>query len=1124
MELDCKLLSTLRPLGDFASDEQSEFITGNISFPDLDLSDDENDFGDEEDESDFGIDDEALSSDNLEEVDRILYEQLGIQNVLRNLAKLLLKRMLLPSDILVQALSYKVQSLVKGKHSVRFKDGYGMFWASVRNMFKTRSLVVFKEHFPIPTNMSKMKKKIIETCGLDIKSLGKSGLQTQNIEIWIDRKKEEAASNGLGVSISIDGKKISATKEGQEDLAGIGGKETLSDEVTRHEKNKEDMIYFLRSSDSDRKCCFMFYDKLTEETAKIVVKLETIDKLITKNSKQLEKTPNLAKYIFVLNQQRSHGESLLKRVHHLQQEVISRVSKRRLCEDCVPGSMIQDVDIGSQQNYFSLTKKDNDLDTANLVEKYLTGEKNLLNVNWKDLNEKVPLCFSSTTWNTNLFKTIFNHSFLPESQVFQACGLSKLRPLADMKDIYEQAYSETSRFDPPKKPDCNVIATLSANFSTMSFGRNMVLRDGGIYVKDGICSTPDLVVVSEPESEEIKFAVKIFKVDVQTFKFTEEMLITALICSSVTNASRGSLLVLYSDLSCVVFDLARNDRIVDKLLGVINSYIHQPRCLSRRSKEMADEIRSIQELVMDIAKEVVTLGSYPPVTEVSESVRTTVLKNNIMKPNVKTAALPVSIKDVSVIQHDLDSFLDETKKYLATQAKELICVNISDMSGSPSKLPHTLLAATYLTGSSLKSVVRDCLSSATDLLEKNDVIVLNYAVDGESLHLSTSLPDGTPGTELALVKEISKKLKGFSKKELVHLVSENGNIVLEGEVLNTFEEEEIINLDDNVEKLVNETMMLENQASKSKASFTQEDIEYLLNTCKAKSNVDIRSRREQCLAMKIVDLRSLCVKEVLPGLKKRWLIQNYGMENIGVEFDDGSVPYIPSTVFEKSRGGCYYRTVTFDPAHLSNLLRESAAKGRLEELGLTDKSLRKLSESKDFHYLKNILSLKGGCLEFDPMNQTSSEALFSQKTESGLRMLGDESGAECCKVLREGIISSMDISGVESQERCKMVHALKTFLNDKICVLSKVKRPSSREITSELFQMLNCTLDSFIISYLNIEFFNPRRKSTATVEQFFSQITLLNDGGTKLNCSALRDILERVMITNALRRGFKRNY
>lgn len=32
-----------------------------------------------------------------------------------------------------------------------------------------------------------------------------------------------------------------------------------------------------------------------------------------------------------------------------------------------------------------------------------------------------------------------------------------------------------------------------------------------------------------------------------------------------------------------------------------------------------------------------------------------------------------------------------------------------------------------------------------------------------------------------------------------------------------------------------------------------------------------------------------------------------------------------------------------------------------------------------------------------------------------------------------------------------------------------------------------------------------------------SQLTLMNDGGMKLNCSVVTDILERVMITNALR-------
>ena len=65
--------------------------------------------------------------------------------------------------------------------------------------------------------------------------------------------------------------------------------------------------------------------------------------------------------------------------------------------------------------------------------------------------------------------------------------------------------------------------------------------------------------------------------------------------------------------------------------------------------------------------------------------------------------------------------------------------------------------------------------------------------------------------------------------------------------------------------------------------------------------------------------------------------------------------------------------------------------------------------------------------------------------------------------------------------------------------------------------MLYCSMDSHIVSYLNIEFYNPRRKSTGTVEQFFSQITLMNDGGRKLNCEVIGDILERVTLTNALK-------
>ena len=136
-------------------------------------------------------------------MDEIIEDQLGVPNILSNFIKLLLSEKMLPTEILVQALVYKVHSSIKGKHSIRYKDSYGMYWAGVRNILKQRGLVVFQEHFPIPTDITKMKKKILETCDLEASSLGKSGLQKKNVELWINEKKKEADGNGLGISVSI---------------------------------------------------------------------------------------------------------------------------------------------------------------------------------------------------------------------------------------------------------------------------------------------------------------------------------------------------------------------------------------------------------------------------------------------------------------------------------------------------------------------------------------------------------------------------------------------------------------------------------------------------------------------------------------------------------------------------------------------------------------------------------------------------------------------------------------------------------------------------------------------------------------------------------------------------------
>ena len=600
--------------------------------------------------------------------------------------------------------------------------------------------------------------------------------------------------------------------------------------------------------------------------------------------------------------------------------------------------------------------------------------------------------------------------------------------------------------------------------------------------------------------------MKFFKVAIDTFNVTDEMMIVGILSAYITNASKGVLLVLHSESTCAVHSLSKNSEIAIKSLSLIRSYFSDRKWCTKRSKEIKDSTANLRLLLCTAKSQVVAVGGYPLVKKVSLDI-----SNDIENISIKAA------RPIETMKSDIMSYLEGSRSFHSKEARELVVVNISDVSGSISKLPHTLLAASYLTGSSLKLIVSECFSSLIDFVECLGVVVVNLGVDGESLHLASKWKDGTPGTDLSLAKEIISKLKAFSKAELVQLVAENTNIDISLVDLGTEEKEfaDDIPAVEDIDRLAEESVSM--LAKDFEGLGSLEDLEFLLKRgTQANSDSLIDSRLKMCKKLKIDDLRFLCLKETFQRMKFVWLSEHYGSGYLQVNIEGEISKYTPHTVFEKNIDG-YYRTMTFDAAHIANLLRESAAKGKLAKFGLSAQSLKDLSSDSNFSYLKKILSLKNGGLEFDPMNQACSYKLFSVCTEEGLKNIGDKDGALCCKVFREGVIEAMDTSGIESNKRCRFMINLKDFIDRKTDITTKVKRPGPDEISNELLQMLYCTLDSHIVSYVNLEFYNPRRKSTCTVEQFFSQITLMNDGGRKLYCDVVSDILERVTITSALR-------
>ena len=551
-----------------------------------------------------------------------------------------------------------------------------------------------------------------------------------------------------------------------------------------------------------------------------------------------------------------------------------------------------------------------------------------------------------------------------------------------------------------------------------------------------------------------------------------------------------------------------NLSVLMNLSGFCQTYINAEKCLMKRSGIMQKEQDDFRKSLNELKSRVTILGSYPIVHE-DES---------------RFQLEPGQIK--KKLRNDISQFVTAKTNFLMKQARELVAINVSDMSGNPSDSPHTVLAATYLSSRSLKLIGEECLNEIITNIETRNCVCMNIGVDGESLHLATILPDGTKGTVLSLAQSTMKQLQSLSKEGLVRIMSRNcavdisGRHDMEAEIDEVEEDIIIGNLEENLELALRRYIV----DNRGREDTTIEDIETLLGG--DSSEVNVKEREVQLRMLSVSELRAIAWKYLFPALKRQWLIKHYGHDKIDIVMPSGrKVEYEPNNVFHRSSKG-FLRTVTFDFAHILNLFRESAATGRMVNLGVRVESLEELSKTESFKYLESAIALVKGKLKYDPMNQKCAASLFSEKTVEGLKSVGDIEGATAIQIVSRGLLA-MDESGISCIERLDALLKLKHFVESKNEVFHRLKRPDSSHITNELYQMTLCSIDSHICTYLNLEFFNPRRKSTSSVEMLFGQLMMMTDGCTRLNVRQLHDVLQRLMLANALRlvplkvRGFK---
>ena len=948
-----------------------------------------------------------------------------------------------------------------------------MFWAATRNIVRSRGLVSFRDHFCVPaaSQLAKYQKQIVEICGLKNDSVGRPGIQSKTAELWVNSKSIEAGSQPLCTSVSMDAKKISVTDSGLEDLAGLGNSRTNEQETEMFKTEMAQMEALIQQD--DRQGIYTVFDSITLRSQQLTTRIVAIEELLRKNNKLLNKNPLLSKYIYVLNNQLASGKKIMNGVKDVQSQVISVMAEKRNCKDLIPVNGT--VHLDSQENFHPLSNLSNVEEEKNLGLIVLGNTNGILEIAWPSLLLELTRKSDQFGRNTQTFTQLLSVCYLSTEQLHTSCGLGNSTPLLDMKNAWSRAHSvyNTSNIPVPVQSSPTLIATFCSSIAVMLFGKNCTVSESGIHIRNGICATPDLIV--QNSDGKVDYTVRIVECPNNIFQLTRDVLVTSLADSYICGSEKGSIAILHSDQTCVAVHIPTDHTLVQRMLVLVDSYIKLERCIGRRNSAMLTGIKEIQKILLAVMGKVTILGCYPVVETVSNI-------GQIERTHFK-ASISIS---------SLRSFMNETRSFLSKKAKELVALNISDLSGNTSKTPHTILGATYLTSASLKLVGRQCLDEVCEMLDSNGAKVLNIGVDGESLHLASILPNGSPGTLQTLIKHLHDKLRAVKKERLVELVVVNPEIDLSEDfaVVDDDDDDRIDDLeiyseneDQITEDLLDSAALIENGMDELN-NYTNEDVENMLVSNSHQVNLKTKNLRKNAVKeLNLAQLRMLCLKHIIPKAKQIWLLTSLGMDSFHIHLDDGEVlKYTPNTVFEQIENK-FFRTISFDYAHIINLFREHAAKGRLFKLGLDVKNLQLLSEKSGYEYLKRIIQIKGNKLMFDSMNQKAAESLFSHKTVQGLEAIGDKNGAHCARVISDGL-GALDQNGIDVQSRIERIVIFKTFLENKNNMIERLKRADKQNMTNELLTMVLTTLDSYIYTTMNMQFFNVRRKGRLRIQIF----------------------------------------
>ena len=162
------------------------------------------------------------------------------------------------------------------------------------------------------------------------------------------------------------------------------------------------------------------------------------------------------------------SQHLLKSLDFIQSEVIKLIATKRNCLNLTPLKGKHSTCLADQSNYIQLTGLSEEEEAHNIkvIEDFKRMSKSVGDISWTDLEKSLTRPLHQIPSRSETSEAVLSISSLRSDQAFKAAGLSKIRPLQDMKDYYVQYQTKCSASMENMKKlvnNCNSLLSFCSN-------------------------------------------------------------------------------------------------------------------------------------------------------------------------------------------------------------------------------------------------------------------------------------------------------------------------------------------------------------------------------------------------------------------------------------------------------------------------------------------------------------------------------------------------------------------------------------------------------------------------------------------------------------------------------------